>query len=554
MQLISTLASGVLGAENGYARIFVRGSTKRARYYTDFEGLEAVDASDVQLDANGGAVVYTNITVDVFVYGENDLLIRRWVESSTDGCVEVISPSFTGADYETGVGGPNKPTTAASVFDRLIDSFGAEDFLVKMPDGSELPLQEAIASIPVLYFNVKSPIYGATGGGLAPDRAAIQAAINAAALAGGGIVFFPAGDYLLDGTTLTLPPTVSLLGSGPNASKLISPATLQPAITVLTAGIAAHTVTGLRFSHNTPAGNHFWGLSTARILFRSCAFEVRAGNGVVLSGGYVVIDDCDFTLAGAGRAIDCTVPGRQGRMDVRRCRFVMLASGTTNAIITGANIHLLGCYYDGRLSNVPDVVVFWPDDLGGNAYGSARCCEFIDSATRPVIGISISSLLLASEWFTEDGNFILRAHANSALVQIGSFASSPGYYCKLGSRENRIRSLATAAATINLNQTGEYGIFNIRSTFAGGLILQPDVTAPFGARLKILLVNADPVLRNVSFGSNARGGAYNVSPNECVGFELVRAVANNGVADVPAWYVVGTSGCLTTGVDASYPV
>ena len=72
MQLIGTLAAGVVGAENGYARIFVRGSSKRARYYEDFEGRQAIDASDVQLDGNGGAVVYTDVTVDVFVYGEND--------------------------------------------------------------------------------------------------------------------------------------------------------------------------------------------------------------------------------------------------------------------------------------------------------------------------------------------------------------------------------------------------------------------------------------------------------------------------------------------------
>lgn len=45
-------------------------------------------------------------------------------------------------------------------------------------------------------FNVLD--YGATGNGVTDDRAACQAAINAAIAAGGGAVFFPAGTYLLN--------------------------------------------------------------------------------------------------------------------------------------------------------------------------------------------------------------------------------------------------------------------------------------------------------------------------------------------------------------------
>lgn len=46
-----------------------------------------------------------------------------------------------------------------------------------------------------LVYNVKDSTYGATGDGTTDDRAAIQAAINAAATAGGGIVFLPKGTY-----------------------------------------------------------------------------------------------------------------------------------------------------------------------------------------------------------------------------------------------------------------------------------------------------------------------------------------------------------------------
>jgi hypothetical protein len=46
-----------------------------------------------------------------------------------------------------------------------------------------------------VFVNVKDALYGATGDGTTNDRAAIQAAIDAVELAGGGTVFIPAGTY-----------------------------------------------------------------------------------------------------------------------------------------------------------------------------------------------------------------------------------------------------------------------------------------------------------------------------------------------------------------------
>ncbi|KAJ5673913.1 pectate lyase superfamily protein domain-containing protein [Penicillium macrosclerotiorum] len=71
------------------------------------------------------------------------------------------------------------------------------------------------------YFDVQE--YGATGLGKANDSPAIQSAINAAAAAGGGIVWFPPGLYLIDKRTdtgldatrgLTIDTSVILAGAG----------------------------------------------------------------------------------------------------------------------------------------------------------------------------------------------------------------------------------------------------------------------------------------------------------------------------------------------------
>ncbi|MDQ3730322.1 MAG: right-handed parallel beta-helix repeat-containing protein [Actinomycetota bacterium] len=67
--------------------------------------------------------------------------------------------------------------------------------------------------------NVKASPYNATGDGTTNDRAAIQAALDAANTAGGGTVFFPKGTYIL-GSALTLRSNVHLTCAGGTVLKL----------------------------------------------------------------------------------------------------------------------------------------------------------------------------------------------------------------------------------------------------------------------------------------------------------------------------------------------
>jgi len=100
-------------------------------------------------------------------------------------------------------------------------------------------------------FNVKA--YGATGDGTTPDTAAIQSAINAAVSAGGGVVYFPAGSYLLNGTlTNTKADTVSLVGTG-TASQLKVSSTLGLDVSlnvsvIGTEGFHSGSIASLRFT------------------------------------------------------------------------------------------------------------------------------------------------------------------------------------------------------------------------------------------------------------------------------------------------------------------
>ena len=64
--------------------------------------------------------------------------------------------------------------------------------------------------------NVKG--YGAKGDGVTDDTAAIQAAVDAAEAAGGGIVFFPNGTYLTSSTLTVESSNVHLVGAGKSST------------------------------------------------------------------------------------------------------------------------------------------------------------------------------------------------------------------------------------------------------------------------------------------------------------------------------------------------
>ena len=62
--------------------------------------------------------------------------------------------------------------------------------------------------------NVKDDVYGAKGDGSTDDTIAIQAAITAVQNAGGGVVFFPVGTYIISSTLNVTADKVCLLGVG----------------------------------------------------------------------------------------------------------------------------------------------------------------------------------------------------------------------------------------------------------------------------------------------------------------------------------------------------
>ena len=220
MHLISSLAGGVAGAENGTVSMVLRGTSTPATYYTDFEGTSSATATNVSLDQYGGKVMFVNALVTVTVRNSGGSIVRQFTDGVAAPAVEVRSASFNGAAYSGGAVAPGNPTTLQSVLDKWDLSAGAPDFKVAI-NGVDTDLDSAFAAVAGLrYYVVTDPAYGAVGDGVTNDLSAFQAAINAANAAGGGVVFVPRGVFLINGT-LTTYATVAMLGAD-RATSLIN--------------------------------------------------------------------------------------------------------------------------------------------------------------------------------------------------------------------------------------------------------------------------------------------------------------------------------------------
>ena len=188
--LVAPLACGISGASSGSAEFYQQGTSAFATVYSDPEGVTQVTTHT--LDAYGGISRYVEERVDVVVLSAGGATVRTfsWGTDAREARVENLG--FTGTDAEgaTVAGGR---TTVDAVLTSLYASLGATDGNV-LVNGSSTTLSEALSSSAGLVYNIKSG-YGAVGDGIADDGPEIQAAINAAVTAGGGIIYVPHGTY-----------------------------------------------------------------------------------------------------------------------------------------------------------------------------------------------------------------------------------------------------------------------------------------------------------------------------------------------------------------------
>lgn len=535
MHLIESLVAGIRGAENGTVSLFRRGTSQGLTWYSDFEATQGYTTT-VLLDANGAAVVYISELATVIVDDSDGIELRRFVAGVSASAVEVISDSFTGVDYVTGASGVSKPTTLAAVLDLWNDSAGTSNFKATV-GGASKAITSALAGS-ALYFNVKDTAYGAVGDGATDDTSAIQAAVNAAAAAGGGTVFFPSGTYRTT-STITVGATVSLLGNGPSASVILLDHATASIITLGSSFLILPypSIAGLRIAAsqvNTGSAILASGVTADRLIFNCYLGSQTTAAGDIISvttGGTIVLVGCYLRAQGASAR--CFVG-----VDIKAygTTFTVpdgIAYNPTSGVLVSTRVQLANCQFDntGPTSGTYSSVRVAGAATGG---GSIVGCGFAGNSAATVTAIRIGTYSNLVNWgFVESGNvFGISLTPYAYTVDVGT----SGLECTLSTREDR-RTYTTVAGNTTLSAS-QYGTIVAQVTVNSAVALTLDA-APEGAHLTLIMDNDFAgVTGTITPSANVRGlAAFTVNNATLSVYRFVSAAVDGTLQ----WLLMGSS-------------
>lgn len=453
--LVQFLAAGVKGAESGTATFVLRGSASSAAsfLYNDFERTAQPGTNIITLDANGAAEVYCSVYCDVTLKNSAGTTLRTVTVGNSSSLVEVRSTSFKGDDYD---GSPSntagQPITLTSVLNLWATSAGTTDFKVLF-GGVATNLQTALAGFSGLFTNVKDPTYGAVGDGVTNDTTAIAAAITAAA---GGVVFFPAGTYVVDQIVIATA-NINLLGFGATLALTGGGASLFSFSDNTQS--STKRITGFRFTASGSAAQFIDTEDNQNIVIDSCRFETTNITGrairirdVSSTKTRIKIVNCDFILSsGTSNAIRSTAVAGLYECIVEGCSFLIPAS-FTGTVVQGPDFNISNCVFDGALvtSGVYRHIDAEDQNTAGVYRGTVNNCRFIDGGST---GFVFKLTLLGTTCsFSEDGNTFVGFTAPAATLEKGrtyeitdAESGSPGII-RLGSRKGRTVHLTAGAA------------------------------------------------------------------------------------------------------------
>jgi Pectate lyase superfamily protein len=319
--LVGPLVSGISGAPNGRVEFYSRGTANLStKVYTDPNG--QTPTTTHTLDSNGSIVRYITEPVDVVVKTSQGATARQWTEIGDARTIRVENSLFKGpnpsGNGQTIAGGM---TTLHDDLTRFRESLGSTDARVNV-NGVDYLISAALGSSTGTFYNVKTG-YGAQGDNTNDDTSAIQSAINAA-VASGGIVFFPPGTYKTTGSLVLSGTDVTLLGSG-RGSSIISIATAG--VPALDVNSSNNRVTSLQFKTSTGslAADLVDLKGVSSNTFESCSFTVGAGLGFDVNSSSTMntFVSCQFSMGSstAGRFAGDSGSASNSMTSFTNCRF-----------------------------------------------------------------------------------------------------------------------------------------------------------------------------------------------------------------------------------------
>lgn len=495
--------------------------------YSDEDGLIAV-TQPVTLDASGRAAVYTRVPCRVAVLDAAgaSVQLQDRANTVTAAQVEIENAVATGTDLTTGSQVAGGRTDLNTFLSNLLDSFGAPDGQV-MVGGSAQNLQDAIGASASLFYNVKSTSYGAVGNDSAEDSGAIQAAVDAAQNAGGGVVVIPPGTYKVSTTISVTGSKVRVMGLGTPGSVILKS---------YTASTAVFTVTG----------TDFYVENVAFAMGAASAYLLSFGSGA--TGARIV--GCAFTLGSATGAGILTT-ATTSRVVAVGCTFLQsLATGSMFSVNASSNIQVLGGHVTIPTANSTYVV------LGG----AAGAVQFSGTHFNHTAASGTTSLVQNTAGLVATfAGCVFQATGGGTLQLSGGASSVVESGCYLGSNNN-VRSV--------LYSTWRNGSF-VRTTGAG-TTYTPDavlyqyhevettaVSMQFNPPTVPSLTSAQGLFLVIRFKNNNAGAITPVFDNGAGGYRMgtIASVASTQSsvwllaydANNALWYqVAGNSSAITS--------
>ena len=494
MRSVAPLVSGVAGAGNGTCNLYKRGTATLATIYADYAGSVVTD-NPVSLDANGGAVVYVNEEVDCAIVNSSGLALRNWTEMDSANNVEYIGKSFTGADYSSGAAGTGKPVALQTVLDGWLTSAGAPDFDVEV-SGSAMSLQNAMATVAGIFYNVQAPAYGAIGDNTADDTVAIQAALSAAGVehgnGGGGVVWFPPGNYRIT-SVLIVPRGVSIRCCAGTVIINVDHATSQAFLFGTTNSV-----------------NEVYGLTVQ-------ADQVNTGTVMVISGanGSTVILD---TMTIGGTLNTGALVTKDSSTSVLRCKdviFVLFGSAqqaivqdatTTNPLmringcvfaqenssyVQGSGVvecvasDICGCIFVSAATTTSGSAIFIR--YGGTFSGTVEGCTFIAASATVFPEAMLLSLSAQPTGFSESANIFVGVGKKYSISGPDSPTSTQTFH--LGSRIGAYYEVTDNGATSATLPVLQYEMITLKRTTNGNQTIAMDAAVTQGMTFTLIVHN-----------------------------------------------------------------
>lgn len=540
MHLVQPLAAGIKGAENGSVLLYKRGTSTLAE---TFEGFDASGPSTptgaLPLDGNGGAVVYVNELVDCAVMSAVGSIVREFTDGEEAPAVEVISPSFTGTDYDSGAKAVSKPTTLQAVLDAWVTSAGAPDFNV-LVSGATRSLQSALSSVVGIFINVKDATYGAVGDGATDDTSQIQAALNVAGTVLGAIVFFPKGTYKIS-AALSVPAGVSIMGEGPYLSAIQIAHATADGLVYVAGNNYPISLRGMRIESSIGnSGKHVNADASVLLNIEGCNIgsSLTTGYCVFINNSTVVTAiGCQFYFNGTGGGGGAVSALTGGGANLTNCTFKCPTNLASQLVDLRNGGTIIGCRF------VSEVIVGGAGtiiNLGGAVWGCAVYgCKFGPPSANIVV-IQAAGL----NGFFEAANTM----GASTVAMRAAYGILPGPFSHIGAASmsrDRGRQYQTVNTTPVSLSTEWYAQSEVRrTTNANQTLLFTDPNAP-GERFALILNNDEAAVSGTITigGTNVLGLApFTVNANliSTYFFEAVETVVAGGLAGKLRWMLCGS--------------